>query len=145
MGKPLVLACCVALLLAAANPARAEAIVLRPDRVFTAEDRQAHSGWVVVVEGKRILQAGPSAAVSVPPQARVIELHGATLLPGLIDAHSHVFLHPYNEALWNDQVLKESTAYRSCAPPVTRATRCWRASRRCATSARRVRVPPTWR
>jgi len=112
MGKPLVLACCVALLLAAANPARAEAIVLRPDRVFTAEDRQAHSGWVVVVEGKRILQAGPSAAVSVPPQARVIELHGATLLPGLIDAHSHVFLHPYNEALWNDQVLKESTAYR---------------------------------
>jgi imidazolonepropionase-like amidohydrolase len=38
-----------------------------------------------------------------------------TLLPGLIDAHSHVFLHPYNEALWDDQVLKEPLAYRTIA------------------------------
>jgi len=86
--------------------------VLRPDRVFTSEDRQPHSGWVVVVEGNRILEVGPSASTSVPARARVIDLAGATLLPGLIDAHSHLFLHPYNEALWDDQVLKESTAYR---------------------------------
>lgn len=112
MAKPFVLACCLALLLPAAKLARAEPIVLRADRVFTAEDRQAHAGWIVVVEGNHILQVGPPGATNVPPQARVIELRGATLLPGLIDAHSHVFLHPYNEALWNDQVLKESTAYR---------------------------------
>lgn len=112
MPKPILLAFCLLLLLPASDVAGAEPIVLRPDRVFTSEDRQPHSGWVVVVEGNRILQVGPSASTSVPAQARVIDLPGATLLPGLIDAHSHLFLHPYNEALWDDQVLKESTAYR---------------------------------
>jgi imidazolonepropionase-like amidohydrolase len=52
--------------------------------------------------------------VKVPESARVIELPGTTLLPGLIDAHTHVLLHPYNEALWNDQVLKEALALRVC-------------------------------
>jgi imidazolonepropionase-like amidohydrolase len=112
MPKPILLAFCLLLLLPASDVAGAEPIVLRPDRVFTSEDRQPHSGWVVVVEGNRILQVGPSASTSVPAQARVIDLPGATLLPGLIDAHSHLFLHPYNEALWDDQVLKESTVYR---------------------------------
>jgi imidazolonepropionase-like amidohydrolase len=112
MTKPTVFACCFLFLLSAAQVAPAEPIVLRADRVFTSEDRQAHSGWVVVVEGNRIVQAGPASAVSVPAQARLIDLPGATLLPGLIDAHSHLFLHPYNEALWDDQVLKESTGYR---------------------------------
>lgn len=112
MPKPILLAFCLPLLLPASDVAGAEPIVLRPDRVFTSEDRQPHSGWVVVVEGNRILQVGPSASTSVPAQARVIDLPGATLLPGLIDAHSHLFLHPYNEALWDDQVLKESTVYR---------------------------------
>jgi imidazolonepropionase-like amidohydrolase len=107
----------IATLLCAIDVARAEPILLRADRVFTSEDRQAHAGWIVVVEGNRILYAGPSASMPVPAQARVVELPGATLLPGLIDAHSHLFLHPYNEALWDDQVLKESTAYR-----VVRAT-----------------------
>jgi imidazolonepropionase-like amidohydrolase len=41
-----------------------------------------------------------------------LELKGATLLPGLIEGHSHLFLHPYNEVSWNDQVLKESRAER---------------------------------
>ncbi len=117
MTKLTWIAGCLALLLAGHGVAQAEPIVLRPDRVFTSEDRQAHPGWVVVVEGKRIQEVGPSGAVSVPAQARVIDLPGATLLPGLIDAHSHLFLHPYNEAPWDDQVLKESTAYR-----VVRAT-----------------------
>jgi len=112
MAKPILLAFCLQLLLPATDVACAEPIVLRPDRVFTSEDRQPHSGWVVVVEGNRILEVGPSASTSVPARARVIDLAGATLLPGLIDAHSHLFLHPYNEALWDDQVLKESTAYR---------------------------------
>jgi imidazolonepropionase-like amidohydrolase len=112
-----IFALCIAILLSEVDFARAEPILLRADRVFTSEDRQAHSGWVVVVEGKRILEVGPSGSTRIPAQARVIELPGATLLPGLIDAHSHLFLHPYNEALWDDQVLKESTAYR-----VVRAT-----------------------
>jgi imidazolonepropionase-like amidohydrolase len=112
MAKPIRFACCLAFLVAVQTVAQAESIVLRADRVFTSEDRQAHAGWVVVVEGNHIVQAGPAGAVSMPAQARVIDLPGATLLPGLIDAHSHLFLHPYNEALWDDQVLKESTGYR---------------------------------
>jgi imidazolonepropionase-like amidohydrolase len=111
------LAVCLGLLLPAAGAAPVQAIVLRADRVFTSEDRETHPGWVVVVEGDRILDVGPAASVSAPPGARAIDLPGATLLPGLIDAHSHLFLHPYSEALWDDQVLKESTAYR-----VVRAT-----------------------
>ena len=53
----------------------------------------------------------------------MVELPDATLLPGLIDAHVHLFLHPYNETSWNDQVLKEPLALR-----VARATAAARAT-----------------
>jgi imidazolonepropionase-like amidohydrolase len=64
------------------------------------------------VQGDRIQAAGPAAAVS-QAGATVIDLPGATLLPGLIEGHSHVLLHPYNEASWNDQVLHESLGVRT--------------------------------
>src|SRR5437899_13100813 len=76
-----------------------------------------NAGWVVVVRGGTIDAAGPPNRVAAPAGASMIELRGRTLLPGLIDAHSHVLLHPYNEALWDDQVLKEPAALR-----VARAT-----------------------
>ncbi len=72
-----------------------------------------HTGWVVVVEGSHIVGVGPGNSVQVPVGAQVIDLPGTTLLPGLMDAHSHLFLHPYNETSWNDQVLKEPVAYRT--------------------------------
>ncbi len=75
---------------------------------------ETHTGWVVLVRGRMIEAAGPSADVKVPEDARLIELAGTTLVPGLIDAHTHVLLHPYDEALWNDQVLKEALALRVC-------------------------------
>ena len=87
--------------------------LLKADRVFDARGEQAHAGWVVLVRGGRIAAVGPAAQVEVPADAQVVDLPGTTLLPGLIDAHSHIFLHPYNETLWNDQVLKESLAYRT--------------------------------
>ncbi len=90
-------------------------VLLRPQRVFDGASEQAHEGWLVVVSGRRIAAVGPAASVRVPPGAQAIDLPGMTLLPGLIDAHSHVFLHPYNETLWNDQVLKEPLAYRTIA------------------------------
>jgi imidazolonepropionase-like amidohydrolase len=68
---------------------------------------------VVLIEGKRIAQVGPEKSVPVPAGAEVLDLPDTTLLPGLIDAHSHLFLHPYNETSWNDQVLKEPVAYRT--------------------------------
>jgi imidazolonepropionase-like amidohydrolase len=87
--------------------------LLRPARVFDAEDGKTHEGWVVLVKDERIAAIGPAAQVIVPEGAQTIELSGMTLLPGLMDIHSHIFLHPYNETLWNDQVLKEPLAYRT--------------------------------
>jgi imidazolonepropionase-like amidohydrolase len=90
-------------------------VLLHPQRVFDAATAEAHEGWVVLVTGNTIAAVGPAAEVTVPAGTRTIELPGMTLLPGLIDAHSHIFLHPYNETLWNDQVLKEPLAYRVIA------------------------------
>ena len=87
--------------------------LLKPARVFDAEDGKTHEGWVVLVKGDKIAAVGPAAQIAVPKDAKTIELAGTTLLPGLMDIHSHIFLHPYNETLWNDQVLKEPLAYRT--------------------------------
>jgi imidazolonepropionase-like amidohydrolase len=90
-------------------------VLLRPQKVFDAVSDQTHEGWVVLVTGNKVTAVGPAAEVKAPASVRVIDLTGMTLLPGLIDAHSHIFLHPYNETLWNDQVLKEPLAYRTIA------------------------------
>ncbi len=92
-----------------ANP-RTDGLLLVPDRVF--DGLTMHSDWVVLVQGNRIMAAGPTASVSLPAEARRVPLPGATLLPGLIEGHSHLLLHPYNETPWNDQVLKEPLALR---------------------------------
>lgn len=92
----------------------AREVVLKPARVFDGVSASPHEGWVVVVSGERIVGVGPYEQVKTAPDAHVIELPGATLLPGLIEAHSHLLLHPYNETPWNDQVLKESLAVRVC-------------------------------
>ena len=91
--------------------------VLAPQAVFDGTSSQRHEGWVVVVTGNSIAYAGPADPSKVPANSRRIDLPGTTLMPGLIDAHVHFFLHPYNEANWDDQVLKESLALR-----VARAT-----------------------
>ena len=87
-------------------------VVLRPDRVFDGITESAHERWVVVVAAGRIAAAGPAASTPVPQGAREIALPGTTLLPGLIDAHSHLLLHPYDETSWDDQVLREPQSLR---------------------------------
>ena len=102
----------------AQSPAPAAApvsVLLTPARVFDAVSQSPHEGWVVLVTGNTIAAAGPAAEVKAPAGAKVIDLPGTTLMPGLIDAHSHIYLHPYNEATWNDQVMKETLAYRTVA------------------------------
>jgi imidazolonepropionase-like amidohydrolase len=71
-----------------------------------------HEGWAVRVAGERIEAAGPAAGIS-SAGAKVIDLAGATLVPGLVEGHSHVLLHPYNETIWNDQVAHEGVALRA--------------------------------
>lgn len=87
--------------------------ILKPARVFDGEDGRIHEGWIVIVDGDRITAAGSPSELNAPGNVQITELPGMTLLPGLMDIHSHIFLHPYNETLWNDQVLKEPLAYRT--------------------------------
>lgn len=98
----------------AAEP-EAQSFLLKPARVFDGTD--SHDGWVVLVRGQKIEAVGPIEQMTRPTDARAIDLPGLTLLPGLIEGHSHLLLHPYNETSWDDQVLKESLALR-----VARAT-----------------------
>jgi imidazolonepropionase-like amidohydrolase len=85
--------------------------LLRPTQVFDGEEM--HVGWVVAVEDRHIIYAGEPGGFDERDAGEVIELPNMTLLPGLIEGHSHILLHPYNETSWNDQVLKESEAERS--------------------------------
>ena len=85
-------------------------ILLKPARVFDGE--QMHTDWVVLVQKDTIVQAGPMR-FKLPADTKIIELPNTTLLPGLIEGHSHLYLHPYNETPWEDQVLKESRAERT--------------------------------
>ncbi len=85
--------------------------LLKPDRVFDGQNM--HEGWCVLIKDNRIDAVGAVATIQVPANAETINLKGLTLLPGLIEGHSHLFLHPYNETTWNDQVLTESRAERT--------------------------------
>jgi len=97
--------------LVVAAPAIAQPILLRPARVFDGVNPQPHEGWLVLVDGDRIAAFGPN--VAAPAGSQTIDLPGTTLMPGLIEGHSHLFLHPYNETLWDDQVLHEPLALRT--------------------------------
>src|SRR6476659_3712975 len=101
-------------------PREQPATILKPARVFDGD--AIHEGWAVRVEGDRIQAVGPAASVTAPG-ATIVDLPGTTLVPGLIEGHSHVLLHPYNETSWNDQVLHEGLALR-----VARATNHLRAT-----------------
>src|SRR5262245_47939797 len=89
--------------------------LLKPARVFDGDS--SHPGWVVLVRGDKIEAAAAAGSVTVPADAKIVDLPGTMLLPGLIEVHSHVLLHPYNETSWNDQNARESLALR-----VARAT-----------------------
>jgi len=97
---------------ASAQAFEARSVLLTADRVWTG-DGQARTGWAVLVSDGRIGAVGPADKIGVPVDAERIALPGKTLIPGLIDLHSHVLLHPYNETTWDDQVIKEQVEYRT--------------------------------
>ena len=91
--------------------------LLKPAHIFDGESAELHDGWLVLVRGEKIEAVGRASEIKAPADAKVIDLPGMTLMPGLIDAHSHVLLHPYSETVWNDQVAREALSLR-----VARAT-----------------------
>ena len=86
-------------------------IVLQPDQIF--DGITTHKDWIVIVQGNKIDYVGPANNTSISENSNIILLKGKTLMPGIIEGHSHLLLHPYNETSWNDQVLKESPVERS--------------------------------
>lgn len=99
----------ILLLLAIATPVTAQPVLLKPAQVF--DGAAMHRGWQVLVDGGKIIAVGPVLAAAADAQA--IDLPGTTLMPGMIEGHSHLFLHPYNETPWDDQVLHEPLALRT--------------------------------
>lgn len=103
--------------------------LLVPDRVWDASTEKngtaakPHDGWAILIRGDRITAVGPRGQMNVPDGAKTVELPGTTIIPGLIEGHSHLLLHPYNETSWDDQVLREPEALR-----VARATNNARAA-----------------
>lgn len=87
-------------------------LLLVPDGVWDGESAQTKPGWVLLIVGTRIRAVGPAREVSIPSGTERVELRGTTVIPGLIEGHSHLFLHPYNEASWDDQVLREPLGQR---------------------------------
>lgn len=82
--------------------------LFRPSRVFDGETM--HNNWQVLVKNQRIEAVGEK--LIFPSNTEIIDIPNSTLLPGLIEGHSHLLLHPYNETSWDDQVLRESRAER---------------------------------
>jgi imidazolonepropionase-like amidohydrolase len=101
----------VVLLLSAPTAGARQQTLLVPDRVFDGE--AVHEGWVVLVDGDRIAAVGDRQGVGAPAGTTVMDLPGTTLIPGLIEGHAHILLHPYDETSWNEQVLVESEAERA--------------------------------
>ncbi len=84
-------------------------ILVKADRLFDGETM--HTGWSILITNNKIEEVG--VINTYPANTQIITIPGGTILPGLIEGHSHLFLHPYNETSWNDQVLKESRAERT--------------------------------
>jgi imidazolonepropionase-like amidohydrolase len=93
-------------------PAPGSPTLLVPARVWDGVADKPQEGWGVLVDGQKITAVGPVSSLTVPTGAKRVELPSTTIIPGLIEGHSHLFLHPYNEASWDDQVLKETYGIR---------------------------------
>jgi imidazolonepropionase-like amidohydrolase len=101
---------CVCLIVALSIPSQSQSYYITADRVFDGEIM--HEGWAVLIEGNKIISVGPKEKITSRTNSIKINYPNSTLLPGLIEGHSHLLLHPYNETPWDEQVMKESDAYR---------------------------------
>ena len=84
-------------------------IAVRAGRLFDGTEKLA-ANQVILINGNRIAKVGPAEQVQVPAEAEVVDLRHATVLPGLIDAHTHVF---GNGPDFDNQILRDSYQYRT--------------------------------
>src|SRR5579872_4415994 len=130
----------LSLLFIHANSQDANSYYLLADRVFDGE--VMHEGWAVLVTGNKIVSAGPKEKIAAPANAIKINYSNSTLLPGLIEGHSHLLLYPYNITDWDTQVLKESDSYRTARATVHAKNTLIAGLPLCVISAPRAQVIP---
>lgn len=103
----LLLATCIAVNVHAQD---SEYQLLRAPLLFDGVD--FHTDVSVLIKDDMIIAVGEESDMDVPDKVLIHDVSG-TLMPGMIEGHSHLLLHPYNETSWNDQVLRESYAERA--------------------------------
>src|SRR5579863_2787004 len=99
---------CLAIAAMAAEPM---VTVVKAGRLIDGLGSVAKTNQVIVIRGDRIVSVG--AAGTIPPGARVIDLSDATVLPGLIDAHTHTFLQGEDQETYDHQLLFRDNAFRA--------------------------------
>ncbi|MFQ5491922.1 MAG: amidohydrolase family protein [Phycisphaerae bacterium] len=90
-------------------------LLLTGARLLDVTTGQLGQGQDVFITAGRIGIVGRNVAATtkLPAETVTLDLSELVLMPGLIDLHTHLLLHPYDEAAWNDQVLKESLGLRT--------------------------------
>jgi imidazolonepropionase-like amidohydrolase len=87
-----------------------ERVAIRAGRMFDGKSGDLKSQQVILIEGTRIVQVGSASDVHIPPGTAVLDLTNATVLPGLIDGHTHIFASGPD---LDEQMMKESLSYRT--------------------------------
>lgn len=99
-------------------PVSQEKTLIKAGRLVDVRAGRVLANQNILIQGDRIVEVGPN--VAVPPDAKVVDLSNSTVLPGLIDNHTHVLLqaHP-TPTDYDEQLIKESIAYRAIRATVS--------------------------
>ncbi len=102
-------------------PAPPQVVVIKAGTLIDGAGNEPRSNQVIVIRGNRIESVGSAASVRIPAGARVIDLSHATVLPGLIDSHTHMFLQGEDpeEGGYDVQLLKYPIAFRAARATIS--------------------------
>ncbi|MGH9316296.1 MAG: amidohydrolase family protein, partial [Thermoanaerobaculia bacterium] len=119
LAIPLLAAVAVSRAAAASEAARPAVTVIRAGTLI--DGKTARRDQVILIRGNRIESVGDASSAKIPAEARVIDLSRATVLPGLIDCHTHIFLQGEipSEGGYDAQLLKQPLAFRAARATVS--------------------------